>query len=313
MYGSLRSAQPTSRLSESLAIAGKFETIPTQTIRRIDLKPRGYQSEFYNLYAKARDRESRVQQAEKIAYILTRFTSFHLGAATCLDIGCSSGTITMGLAPLFARIVGLDYDEIALGEIDRSSTSSLGFLRGDAMHLPLADDSIDVIICAQVYEHVPDDTRLVAEIYRVLKSGGIVYFSGPNKLFPIEMHYNLPFLHWLPERLADGYLCLVGRGDHYYERSRSWWSLRQLLSQFIVRDVTVEILAWKMQLAASNNRFQVFRRIPLLIWRLLLPAFPNYNWLLCKPLHPGVLSSPPDSLNNLLSANGKPATQPLKR
>ncbi len=63
---------------------------------------------------------------------------------------------------------------------------------------PLEDESCDLVICAQVYEHVPDDRRLAEEVYRVLKPGGVVFFSGPNWLFPIEGHYHLPFLHWLP-------------------------------------------------------------------------------------------------------------------
>lgn len=246
------------------------------------MKPKTYQAGFYNLCSRARDRESRLRQADKIAYVLTALGSCPLSSATCLDVGCSSGIITTAIASLFARTIGLDYDDTALKHIDRSGPDVPNFLRGDAMCLPVADGSIDVIICAQVYEHVPDDESLVAEMFRVLKPGGIVFFSGPNKLFPIEPHYFLPFLHWLPGRLADGYLRVLGRGNHYYERSRTLWGLRRLTAQFVVRDVSIDVLR-NVRLAASGFRAKVLRRVPSSAWQMLLPVFPNYNWILVKP------------------------------
>ena len=233
-----------------------------------------------------RDRTGRLRQAEKIADILTRLSlhPFPLSSAICLDVGCSSGTITAALAPLFATTVGLDYDESALQYVERSNPAAPCFLRGDAMRLPLADSSVEVIICAQVYEHVPDDTWLVAEIHRALKPGGMVFFSGPNKLFPIELHYSLPFVHWLPSRLAGKYMRIFGRGNHYYERSRTLWGLRRLLAQFTVHDVTVDVLVRKARLAAPSIQATVLNSVPVCVWKLLLPIFPNYNWILYKPL-----------------------------
>ena len=87
------------------------------------------------------------------------------------------------LAPHFRYTIGLDYDTVALGAIEEADRGAVDFLRGDAMQLALPDECIDVIICAQVYEHVPNDERLFDEVYRVLKPGGIVFFSGPKLAF----------------------------------------------------------------------------------------------------------------------------------
>ena len=58
----------------------------------------------------------------------------------------------------------------------------------------------DIVISYQVIEHVTKENqeKYLAECYRVLKKGGILYISTPNYFFPIEPHYRLPFIHWLP-------------------------------------------------------------------------------------------------------------------
>ena len=55
-------------------------------------------------------------------------------------------------------------------------------LRADACDLPLADDSVDAVCCANLLEHVPDDRRALQEVARVLRVGGravIVVPAGP--------------------------------------------------------------------------------------------------------------------------------------
>ncbi len=245
-------------------------------------EPRGYQDGFYELSAAVRDATSRSRRAAKIRMLLERHVAWPLAEAVCLDIGCSSGLISASLASLFRTMVGVEYDALALGATTLEGRAAVRFVRGDAMRLPLADASVHVVLCAQVYEHVPDDTRLAEEIYRVLAPGGVVFFSGPNWLFPIELHYNLPFVHWLPSPLANATLRVLRRGDRYYERSRPMWGLRRLWQRFDIQDVTLEVL--ESQLAADTRPIaRLGRRLPRWIWRSALPFFPNFNWLLWKP------------------------------
>ncbi len=244
---------------------------------------RSCQASFYTLSKRVRNASSRRKKAGKILQALTRHAGRSLSSAVCLDVGCSSGMITATLAPFLGTMLGLEYDDIALRAVDQKARMQVQFIQGDAMNLPFRDSAIDIIICAQVYEHVPDDERLLEEIHRVLSPGGVVFFSGPNWLFPIEPHYFLPFLHWLPEPLANVYLQLSRQGTHYYERSRSIWGLRRIISKrFIIRDITLEVLR-ENYLPKNRTLGRIFQCLLTVLWKPLLPFSPNFNWILYKP------------------------------
>jgi SAM-dependent methyltransferase len=248
------------------------------------MKPfeRGYQANFYDLCKGIRDPAGRRQKAEKIKWLIERYARHLPSTGTCLDVGCSAGAMTVVIAPLFGRMVGLEYDEAALMAIDATKRTQIDILRGDAMLMPLPDRSVDAVICAQVYEHVPNDVQLFREIYRVLKPGGMLFFSGPNWLFPIEPHYFLPFLHWLPPQWAGRYLRLMGMGDEYYERSRSLWGLRRVTAAFEVDDLSRVVLEEHI-LADRPRLAKLVASLPEIVWNFLLPWLPNFNWLLYKP------------------------------
>lgn len=52
-------------------------------------------------------------------------------------------------------------------------------LEVDIQNMQFADGSIDTVICHNVIEHVPDDRRALAEMFRVLKPGGVALISAP--------------------------------------------------------------------------------------------------------------------------------------
>lgn len=79
----------------------------------------------------------------------------------------------------------------------------------NGMGLDFPDHHCDVVICSQVYEHLPDATRLMDEIYRVLTPHGICYFAAINRVKLMDFHYNLPFLSIIPRSLAYLYLRIL--------------------------------------------------------------------------------------------------------
>lgn len=60
--------------------------------------------------------------------------------------------------------------------------SPLADVKADICHLPFADNTYDVIFCNHVLEHIPDDTKAMQELYRVLKPGGMGIFQIPQDL-----------------------------------------------------------------------------------------------------------------------------------
>ncbi|MBN9283970.1 MULTISPECIES: class I SAM-dependent methyltransferase [Flavobacterium] len=64
--------------------------------------------------------------------------------------------------------------------------SPLADVKADICNLPFADNSYDLILCNHVLEHIPDDTKAMQELYRVLKPGGMGIFQIPQDLSRAE-------------------------------------------------------------------------------------------------------------------------------
>ncbi len=247
------------------------------------MKGRGYQEKFYPQFSKLQDDQARHEKAEKIILTLKMIRQ-NLGELCCLDIGCSSGVITSEAQPFFKYMVGIDYDVAGLTLISDEQKKQSLFIRGDAMQLPFSNQSFDAIICAQIYEHVPDDHKLFSEIERVIRPGGVMFFSGPNKLFPIEPHYYLPFIHWFPEKTADLFLKKV-KGKPYFDiKSRTIWNLRKILVNYDIYDMTLPVMRFisNQHNSVKNKAGKFFLKMPSFFWRGLLPLIPNFNWVLIK-------------------------------
>ena len=60
--------------------------------------------------------------------------------------------------------------------------SPLADVKADICDLPFSDNSFDFILCNHVLEHIPDDTKAMQELYRILKSGGTAILQIPQDL-----------------------------------------------------------------------------------------------------------------------------------
>lgn len=97
-----------------------------------------------------------------------------------LDVGCGPGTITVDLAHRVApgAVTALDSSnqalELARSAAEEAGADNVGFVRSDVHDLALADDAFDVVHAHQVLQHVADPVRVLSEMRRVARPGGVV-------------------------------------------------------------------------------------------------------------------------------------------
>jgi SAM-dependent methyltransferase len=245
---------------------------------------RGYQYEVSSTRLTWRyRREGRERKARTMALVLRDFLGRRLATASVLDVGAAAGFIDHYLAAHVARVIGIDIDADAIRHAQQNCVApNLRFQVGDAMDLDFPDESFDVVLCTNVYEHVPDARRLMAEIRRVLRPGGVCYFAAGNRLNPIERHYRLPFLSVLPRPLAHLYLRGAGRGASYYEKHLSYWGLKRLVRGFRVHDYSRRIViapeAFGADYMLPPRSWK--RRLASLVVRHAYWLCPSYVWVL---------------------------------
>jgi SAM-dependent methyltransferase len=148
------------------------------------------------------------------------FDQFPVGPGDrVLDMGCGGGRHAFSLYKRGADVVAFDMSEDDLREVkdmfaaihlagEAPAGATATTVRGTAYDLPFEDASFDRVIAAEVMEHLPEDGRAMAELFRVLKPGGLIAVTVPR---------------WLPEKvcwaLSDDYHEVEGGHVRIYKGS----------------------------------------------------------------------------------------------
>jgi SAM-dependent methyltransferase len=152
--------------------------------------------------------------------------------ARILDYGCGDGTIVTRLRARNRQAFGCDvfYE----GGSHRSNVPAdlreAGVIRDmPDGRIPHDDDTFDLVISNQVFEHVPDFEAVLDEIQRVLKPGGILLFLFPDRSIWREGHCGVPLMHRFGKgtRLRVYYAAAwraAGFGFHKGTKSVMTWS-----------------------------------------------------------------------------------------
>ena len=226
---------------------------------------------------------NRDQKARNILECLGLLTELNLATQSCVDIGCGSGGISFHLAPSFNTVCGVDQEPWQRWQEYMSACPNLSFREESIESLSLADESIDVVICNQVYEHVRSPEVLIAQIHRILKPDGVCYFAGPNLLHPIEPHVHWPFVHWLPRRLAQALLGIFAPGKILDSRATTYWGLRSWLHEFIILDAVPQLIKHRAESPKAVGIWRFFRHIPHGVLKVLAFLSPGFIFLIHKP------------------------------
>jgi SAM-dependent methyltransferase len=125
-----------------------------------------------------------------------------LAGCRFIDLGTGMGTFAIEAAREGAFATGIDLAPAALAAARRVAASeriAAAFVRADGALLPIRTDSVDVVVAADLTEHLDDVTfgRVLREVRRALKPGGTLVLYTPNRAHIFE---------WLRERnvMRDG-------------------------------------------------------------------------------------------------------------
>jgi 2-polyprenyl-3-methyl-5-hydroxy-6-metoxy-1,4-benzoquinol methylase len=114
----------------------------------------------------------------EVAY---RFALPHVAGRQVLEVGCGEGYGTALLATAAAAVVGIDYDALTAAHA-AATYPQARFVRANLAALPVPTASVDVVVTLQVIEHVWNHGQFVGECLRVLRPGGTLLVSTPNRL-----------------------------------------------------------------------------------------------------------------------------------
>jgi 2-polyprenyl-6-hydroxyphenyl methylase / 3-demethylubiquinone-9 3-methyltransferase len=136
-----------------------------------------------------------------------------LAGKSVVDVGCGGGILAEGMARLGARVTGIDLSEKALRvatlhlhqskleiQYQKTSVEELAALHAGAF---------DVVTCMELLEHVPEPPAMVAACARLVRPGGLVFFSTINRN---------PKAYLFAVIGAEYVLGLLPRGTHDYQR-----------------------------------------------------------------------------------------------
>lgn len=100
-----------------------------------------------------------------------------------LDIASGEGYGSYMLSKIANKVIGVDIDnESILNSRKKYKSNNLEFIHGSTSNIPLDDHCVDVIISYETIEHHDEHDKMMLELKRVLKPGGFLLISSPDKL-----------------------------------------------------------------------------------------------------------------------------------
>lgn len=125
-----------------------------------------------------------------------------------LDLGCAGGFMAEALALRGANVTGIDPAEDAIDAARahaRESGLRIGYDVGVGEALPYHRASFDAVVCVDVLEHVADLAKVLSEVVRTLRPGGLFLFDTINRN---------PLARLATITVAEDVLRLLPRGTH---------------------------------------------------------------------------------------------------
>lgn len=141
---------------------------------------------------------------------IQRFTS--IPEQTVIDVGCGGGILSEGLARLGAKVTGIDLSEDLIDVADLHGLEAgvqVHYQKISAEEMAEQNPAVyDFVTCMEMLEHVPDPAAIIAACAKMVKPGGMVFFSTLNRQ---------PKAYLLAVFAAEYLLRMLPKGTHDYK------------------------------------------------------------------------------------------------
>jgi ubiquinone/menaquinone biosynthesis C-methylase UbiE len=187
-----------------------------------------------------------------------------------LDAGCGNGHDFTLLAAHSGNVVGVDFSEGMLRQAQAriSHDFRATIVRADLTALPFRDGAFECVLCSEVLEHIPSWEKAVSEIFRILKIGGEVIITTPNRLSVYGLSFSLgrllvasrhPYDHWRTLREVRealhgvGFAQIVERGACFLPGPICYYQPFKF-----VATLALPLFAYVERLTAAKHPFSLF-------------------------------------------------------
>jgi 2-polyprenyl-3-methyl-5-hydroxy-6-metoxy-1,4-benzoquinol methylase len=160
---------------------------------------------FYDRFAGEFDAKmNRYDLETRVAVIYDQLLTEDLKGKRLLDAGCGTGWFSLRACERGAEVTSMDVGVNLLGKVAEKCDSRR--VVGDICRLPFPEEAFDVVASSEVIEHVLEPRQAIAELSRVLKPGGVLALTTPNRIW----HFAITFANQIGARPYQGYENWVG-------------------------------------------------------------------------------------------------------
>jgi SAM-dependent methyltransferase len=182
----------------------------------------------------------RHRERSRATWAMIRSTDSPTGRSGLLDIGCGTAGFLAAIAPTFSSAVGIDiafrWLIVARKRLEELQMRNVALVCACAESLPFPDAAFDLVVAEDVLDHTRDQEASVQEGARVLRHGGVLYLTTPNRysLAP-DPHVWVWGVGFLPPPLRDRYVRWRKGIPYGPIRPVSYMALRRLLDSAVLR------------------------------------------------------------------------------
>ena len=170
---------------------------------------------FYDGFAGEFDSKMNMYDTNKrLRLVFGELLTEDLSGKKLLDAGCGTGWFSREAAKRGAVVTSLDVGENILAQAAKKCETKR--VIGDIQHTDFPDKEFDLIIATEVIEHTADPHSAVMEMGRILKPGGVMVLTTPNRIW----HFAVVLANLFKLRPYEG-----------YENWTGWFRLKKWLKE----------------------------------------------------------------------------------